>query len=103
MLICLDSHYHADCGDRFAEALAEAGDVSDTGDVIVDLSGVALLSSAALRALRTAHDALSVRGGSLSAAGGGDLVVGVLRFAPFMTHYDSVDEAAAAIAARGKE
>ncbi|MEM8754536.1 MAG: hypothetical protein AAGF90_16285 [Pseudomonadota bacterium] len=103
ILLCLDDRYHADCGEAFERALKDADGASPSGRVVLDLTAVALLSSAALRALRSGHEALAARGGALSAGGGGDLVFGVLRFAPFMKHYDTIETAVAAFSAPGKD
>ncbi|MEM7546115.1 MAG: hypothetical protein AAF367_11315 [Pseudomonadota bacterium] len=96
VLALLASHYHADVLEPLGEALKDADARSRSGIVIVDLSAVVLLSSTALRALRAAHIALEARGGRIVAAGGGELVVSVLKFAPFIAHYPDLSEAAAA-------
>ncbi|MEX2520592.1 MAG: STAS domain-containing protein [Paracoccaceae bacterium] len=93
------SHYHADSHAALGAALTQAADAARAGRVIVDLSGVVLFSSTALRALRSTYVALEARGGRIVAAGGGELVAGVLKFAPFIEHYHSVDEAVAALSA----
>ena len=96
-----DTHYHADSLEaleaKFRETEAAVSGEDGGGEIIVDLSAVALLSSTALRALRTAFRRLEERGGRIVAAGGGELVVGVLKFAPFIAHYPSVEDAAAAL------
>lgn len=97
VVVCLHTHYHADCQEAFAAVLRGAQAASESGDVIVDLDGVVLLSSTALRALRGAHRDLTAAGGRIAAAGGGDLVHGVLKFAPFITHYDTLEEAGRAL------
>lgn len=93
------SHYHADSHAALDAALSKAAAATKTGRLIVDLDGVVLFSSTALRALRTAYVALESRGGRIVAAGGGELVAGVLKFAPFIEHYHNLDEAVAALSA----
>lgn len=95
------THYHSDSFAALSKALGAAAEAAPGGRLAVDLSGVVLLSSTALRALRAAHVALEAKGGGLVAAGGGELVAGVLKFAPFIRRYGNVDEAAAAL--RGEE
>lgn len=99
------SHYHADCAAPLAEALREAGRVCAEGradnprSLIVDLAAVVLISSIALREIRSAHVALRAGGARIVAAGGGELVARVLKFAPFISHHASVDAAFTAIEA----
>ncbi|MFV0473126.1 MAG: hypothetical protein ACK5MQ_02635 [Pikeienuella sp.] len=103
------SHYHADGAPALAEALRDAGRIcAETAPgrapwVVADFGAVVLLSSIALRELRAAHIALGKRGGGIVAAGGGELVERVLKFAPFIAHHDSLDQALAALdAGRGE-
>ncbi len=93
VLTLADSHYHSDSMAALAEALRDADAKARTGIVVVDLGAVVLLSSTALRALRAAHMALEARGGRIVAASGGELVRGVLKFAPFIAKYDTVRNA----------
>ncbi len=98
------THYHADSFDALRQALEEAGSSAAGGRVVVDLGKVVLISSTVLRVFRAAHLALAERGGALHVAGGGELVANVLKFAPFIRRYETVDEAAAGFgAARGEE
>ena len=90
---CRDSHYHSDCDAAFSNALNGALDVAERHIVIVDMSAVRLFSSSALRAVRAAHLRATEVGGRIVAAGGGELVINVLKFAPFITHRDTVAEA----------
>ena len=90
---CRDSHYHSDCDVAFSNALNAALDVAETQIVIVDMSVVRLFSSSALCAVRAAHSRAAEGGGRIVAAGGGELVINVLKFAPFITHRDTVAEA----------
>lgn len=94
-----DARYHADSLDPLNARFLAVEASSETGNVIVDLSAVRLFSSSALRAMRAAHRRLAGRGGRIVAAGGGELVAGVLKFAPFIDHYDDVDKALAAFSA----
>lgn len=94
-----DTRYHADSLEPLNARFLEVEAASETGNVVVDLSDVRLFSSSALRAMRASHRRLSGRGGRIVAAGGGDLVAGVLKFAPFIEHYSSVEEALAAFGA----
>jgi anti-anti-sigma regulatory factor len=87
------THYHSDSMEVLAAALAAADGQSPSGQVVVDMALVQLLSSTALRALRAAHLALEARGGRIMAASGKDLVRGVLKFAPFIVHHDTVETA----------
>ena len=96
---CAQTHYRADSREEFRAGLAEAA-AAAKGDVVLDLSGVVLLSSVAVRAIREHHQILAEAGRRIVAAGGGDLVRGVLKFAPFLHHHDSVE---GAISALGKE
>ena len=83
---CRDSHYHSDCDVAFSNALNAALDVAETQIVIVDMSVVRLFSSSALCAVRAAHSRAAEGGGRIVAAGGGELVENVLKFAPFVVH-----------------
>ncbi|MEM7524989.1 MAG: hypothetical protein AAF360_14785 [Pseudomonadota bacterium] len=96
-LACLSTHYHADSMGSLTEKLKEADESTPSGLVVVDLTHVVLFSSTALRALRAAHLALEGRGGRIVAAGGGELVAGVLKFAPFLPHYPTVEAAVQAL------
>ena len=96
VLHCLSSHYHSDCEEVFETALRDAEALAAGGAVVLALDGVALFSSSALRALRASHRRLSARGGSIVAAGGGELAVGVLKFAPFIDHHPSIAAALSA-------
>lgn len=91
-----DARYHADSLEplnaKFQEIEARRAD----GRIVVDLSAVRLFSSSALRAIRASHRRVLRRRGRIVAAGGGELVAGVLKFAPFIEHYSNVDEALAA-------
>lgn len=87
------SHYHADSFEPLATALKAARDASPAGLVVADLDRVLLLSSTALRAIRSIHQVSERNGGRIVMAGGGELVVGVLKFAPFITHHDTVANA----------
>lgn len=95
------THYHADSFERLGDVLNEARRAASSDGaaalVVADLGGVVLLSSTALGALRTAHRAIEEGGGRLVAAAGGDLVAGVLKFAPFIAHHPTVGEAVAAL------
>lgn len=97
------SHYHADSLTALSAALRRAVEMAmeegGATDVVVDLSGVVLFSSTALRTLRTAHMELETHGARIVAAGGGELVGGVLKFAPFVRHYPDIDQALAALKA----
>ena len=95
ILHCAATHYHADSYAPLAAALAEAVEQAPEGRLVVDLAPVVLFSSTALRALRTAHQALDARGGRIVTAGGGELVHGVLKFAPFIRHVGTLEEAVA--------
>ena len=87
------SHYHSDSMEALGKALLDADGKSQSHVVVVDLSAVVLLSSTALRAMRSAHLALEARGGRIVAASGAELVRGVLKFAPFIMQYGSVLDA----------
>lgn len=89
------THYHSDSFETLTLALDEVRRHAAGASVIVDLGRVVLLSSTALRALRLAHQAIDRDGGCFLAAGGGDLVVSVLRFAPFIRHHDRIEDALA--------
>lgn len=91
------THYYADSFNALGKALTEAISEAGNANLIVDLNPVLLLSSTALRALRMAHLSLSPGGGRIVAVGGGELVAGVLKFAPFMDHYPDLDSALAAL------
>lgn len=93
VLHLLSSHYHADVMEPLSDVLKTADASSASGVVVVNLDGVLLLSSTALRALRAAHIKLEARRGRIVAAGGGELVVGVLKFAPFIEHYPNLEAA----------
>lgn len=99
VLRLLDDKYHSDSMDaldaRFRALEADA----PRGLIVVDLDRVTLLSSSALRAVRAAHARLEAREGRIAAAGGGDLVRGVLKFAPFIAQYATVEEAVSALSA----
>lgn len=90
---CRDSHYHSDCDVALAGTLNSALDTAETSIVVLDMSAVRLFSSSALRAVRAAHVRALERGGQIVAAGGGELVVNVLKFAPFILHFETVAEA----------
>lgn len=98
-----DSHYHADSLEPLDAKLREAEAETAAGLVIVDLGAVALLSSTALRAFRASHRRLEETGGRIVAAGGGELVADVLKFAPFINHYPTIDEAVSALSATGNQ
>ena len=100
VLHCGATHYHADSFAPLGRALSAAAEQAGRGGLVVDLSGVVLFSSTALRALRAAHLERERQGGRIVAAGGGELVSGVLKFAPFIPHYQNLEEAVAA-AGRG--
>lgn len=93
VLILTHSHYHSDSMEGLGHVLRHADEQSRSGVVVVDLSAVVLLSSTALRAMRGAHVALERRGGRIVAASGAELVRNVLKFAPFITQYDTVKHA----------
>lgn len=97
VVCCKDTHYHSDSITALGGALKTAESQSTSAFVIVDLSGVVLFSSAALRALRATHLALTKRGGRIVAAGGGELALGVLKFAPFIEHFEDLSGALAAL------
>lgn len=99
----LSSHYHADSLETLEKTFHEAAKEPPGGVIVLDLSRVVLFSSTALRALRSTSSRLGEAGGRIVAAGGGELVVGVLKFAPFVTHYATLDEALAALASLGAE
>lgn len=102
ILHCEATHYHADSFAPLGAALAEAATAARSGKLVIDLSQVVLFSSTALRALRTAHLDLEARGGRIVAAGGGELVRGVLKFAPFIAHVPDVAQAVAALEGKGE-
>lgn len=87
------SHYHADCMEALEEALKNAAAASPGTAILIDMERVVLFSSTALRALRSAHQAMERGGGRIVAAAGGELVGSVLRFAPFVKHYPSLEAA----------
>ena len=95
----LDSHYHADSLAPLEATFIEAEADAPCASIVVDLNGVSLLSSTALRAIRASHARLEKAGGRIVAAGAADLVADVLKFAPFIAKYASVDEALAALRA----
>lgn len=97
VLRLLDSHYHVDSHDALEAQFAEVDRAAPAGLVVVDMTAVTLFASTALRALMVAHKRLSARGGRIVAAGGGELVANYLRFAPFILHYETVEEAKAAL------
>jgi hypothetical protein len=97
VVCCMDTHYHSDSITALGGALSTAEAQSSSALVIVDLTSVVLFSSAALRALRACHMALSKRGGRIVAAGGGELALGVLKFAPFIEHFKDMNGALAAL------
>ncbi|MGB0412578.1 MAG: hypothetical protein ACPGFA_13395 [Pikeienuella sp.] len=63
--------------------------------MVLNMSTVRLFSSSALRAVRAAHVAVQNSDGQIVAAGGGELVLNVLKFAPFIHHSESVYDALA--------
>ena len=65
-------------------------------NVVFDFSNVRLLSSCALLAIRAFRRRLSERSGRIVAAAGGDLVADVLKFASYVEHHHSVEDAIAA-------
>ncbi|MGB0506474.1 MAG: hypothetical protein ACPGGK_09795 [Pikeienuella sp.] len=95
VVCCKDTHYHSDCITALGAVLSEAEKQASSGLVIVDLTDVVLFSSAALRALRATHLSLKKRDGRIVAAGGGELALSVLKFAPFIEHFVTLDEALA--------
>lgn len=101
ILRLLSSHYHADSLETLEKTFDKAVKAPPGDIIVLDLSRVVLFSSTALRALRSASAKLGETGGRIVAAGGGELVVGVLKFAPFVTHYPTLDEALASVAAEG--
>ena len=103
VLALCDSHYHADSLDALEAKFREVEGQAPKGIVIVDLARVALLSSTALRAMRASFRRLEPVGGRIVAAAGGELVRGVLKFAPFIEHYRNLDEAVAAMNAPAAE
>ena len=104
-LICEDvailrlraSHWHADSFDALSVALSDALRRAQSHQVVVDLGEVKLFSSSALRALRAVHRTAEAQTGRIVAAGGGELAVSVLKFAPFILHFDDVPAALAAL------
>ena len=98
-----DSHYHADSYEALEAKFREVEAIGDQRRIVVDFADVALFSSTALRALRAAYRRFEDAGGRIVAAGGGELVAGVLRFAPFVRHYSSVEQAVAAFEAETAE
>lgn len=101
VLVCHGSHYHADRAAQFGQALESARGKADGGKLVIDFSRVVLLSSTVLRALRVAHAAFDEVDGRIAAAGGGELVWRVLKFAPFIDHYQDVEMAISAMSAAG--
>lgn len=97
VLVCRDSHYHADRAARFGRALDSACLHANGGKLVIDFSCVVLLSSTVLRALRVAYAAFDEQDGRIAAAGGGELVTRVLKFAPFIDHYEDVEMAVSAL------
>lgn len=100
VLRLLNEKYHADSLEVLDAQFRKLEAMAPGGLVVVDLERVTLLSSTALRAIRAAHARLETRGGRIVAAGGGDLVRSVLKFAPFISHHATVDEAVGALAAQ---
>lgn len=100
VLRLLDSHYHADSLGPLEAKFMEIEAAAPGSPVVIDLSGVSLLSSTALRAIRAAHRRLEATGARIVAAGAADLVADVLKFAPFIDHHPTVDEALAALNAK---
>lgn len=71
---------------RFREALqAEANGVGAGGGLVVDVSGLDLITSAGLRALMQTKQHLSGNGGQLVVAGAAGTVAEVIRIARFDT------------------
>lgn len=99
VLRLLNDKYHADSLDALDAQFRALEAEASTGLIVVDLEKVSLLSSTALRAIRASHARLEKRAGRIVAAGGGDLVRSVLRFAPFIHHHDAVEEAVSALSA----
>lgn len=91
------SHWHADSFDALSVALSDALRRAASHQVVVDLDAVKLFSSSALRALRAVHRTAEAKNGRIVAAGGGELAVSVLKFAPFILHFDDVPAALAAL------
>ena len=94
---CRDTHYHSDCAQALSSALHAARGASASASVVLDLTGVRLFTSSALRAVRAAHVAMSDAGGRIIAVGGGEMVVNVLKFAPFIVRCDTVSDALAMV------
>lgn len=92
---CRDTHYHSDCAQSVLDAMSDARAKASSGSVVLDMSGVRLFSSSALRAVRASYVAAQETGGRIVAAGGGELVVNVLKFAPFILHFETVHNALA--------
>lgn len=90
---CRDTHYHSDCIGSLTETLDKALQQADAGIVVLDMSGVRLFSSSALRAVRAVHVRAMARDGRIVAASGGELAINVLKFAPFIFHFETVAEA----------
>lgn len=98
-----DSHYHADSYEALEAKFREVEAAGAAAGVVVDFSKVALFSSTALRALRAAYRRTAEAGGRIVAAGGGELVAGVLKFAPFVEHYPTVEDAVAGLTAAAED
>ena len=98
VLKLLNEKYHADSLEALESQFRALEGDAPRALIVLDLDRVSLLSSTALRAIRAAHARLEERGGRIVAAGGGDLVRSVLKFAPFIAHHGTVDEAVSALA-----
>ena len=92
---CRDTHYHSDCAQSLSAALQAARDAATSDSVVLNMNAVRLFSSSALRAVRSSYVAAQKSGGRIVAAGGGELVVNVLKFAPFILHFETVHGALA--------
>jgi anti-anti-sigma regulatory factor len=92
---CCDSHYHTDCTVPLTDALRDALIKVEASVVVLDMSAVRLFSSSALRVVRAAHVRAVENNGRIVVAGGGELAVNVLKFAPFILHFGTVREALA--------
>ncbi len=82
---------------RFAEAL-QAEVAAGRAKVVVDLSDVAYISSAGLRAVLASLKAARTAGGDLRLAGAGDAVKQVFDLAGFGSILTSFDDVEAAVA-----
>lgn len=103
ILTLCDTHYHVDSFAPLEEQFLALEADDPSRPVIVDMTSVRLFSSTALRAMMTAYRRVSSAGGRIVAAGGGEIVANFLRFAPFIDHYATVEEARAALSARAPE